>query len=49
MLKYVLTLRFDQVPDYDYIINQIVNVMKDDSPTHKHVFEWTVKQFFMII
>lgn len=47
MLKTVLTYKFDQLPDYEYIIGQIKIVMDKESKINGwpqfHKFEWMVK------
>ena len=46
MLKYILTLRFDQEPDYNYVIKEVQNVLNKEiakiTSPNQPKFEWAV-------
>lgn len=52
MLKTVLTLRFDEEPNYDSIINDInQTILKENTNINitSHKFEWNVIQHYPLI
>lgn len=47
-LTYVRNLAFDGRPDYCYLRKLFRNVFVRQSFEYDHVFDWTIKKFFMI-
>ena len=41
MLFYIHNLKFDESPDYNYIINLMVKVFKDNEYNDDNIFEWS--------